>query len=207
MRWVREVLLDKLRDVSKLTAALLLSILRKREQFDELEIQCTALVVENNQLKSLLAAKASSAPTALPLAPKVTKRQAAALAAAASASAAPQVDPAQLSALQSDLANLRTLLHASTAREAALEVEMASLRAQLGGLPSGVTVAPSSSSKSLSPMLSGGLIPDPEQAVTGAQQESGVVVGGRRGVVGRGPKDREGKRVGGVALMVSLSSL
>lgn len=177
-------------------AAAFLSRQRKREQFDELEIQCKALVTENTQLKALLSLKAGATSTPTPAATPKNKR------AAAAAALAPIVtdsSAAQVATLQSDLTNLRNLLHASTAREAALEVELASLRAKLGG-GSTEGVKAVKQAGSVSPMLSGGMI----GGETGeAAEEMGVVTGGRRGAVGK--RDREGKRVGGVALMVRCS--
>lgn len=103
----------------------------------------------------------------------------------------------QVASLQSDLTNLRNLLHASTAREAALEVELASVRAQLGGGTPGATQAVPKAAGAVSPMLSGGML---EAEAAEVIQEMGVAAGGRRSMVAK--RDREGKRVGGVALMV-----
>lgn len=188
---------------------------RKREQFDELEIECKALKEENEHLKSLLASK----PTASPKLPTP------AAAAPPPPSSPPAVDPLQLSNLQQDLVNLRGLLHASQSREAALNVEIASLRAQLdgsGGANNQKNAA--SSASSLSPMLNTGMLDDDDDDddddgdghhhhLVGAGRRHhghhssaplGLELGhGRRLLAGKNQRDKEGKRVGGVALMVS----
>lgn len=153
-------------------AAAFLSRQRKREQFDEMEGVVDKLKEEIAALKAAAAAGGGSAtPT-----PQVA-----------------EASPSALSALHADLANLRALLHASTSRERSLEVEVASLRAQLAraaaSAQAGAGGEGSRGGSGQGPMVSGF-----------------EVVGAGRG---RGERrkegERDGKRIGGVALMVSPS--
>lgn len=163
-------------------AAAFLSRQRKREMYDELEIEVGKLRAELAQLKGE----------------------------GGSAAATPAFS-AELDAVKADLAHVRSLLHASTARERALEVELASLRARHGPSSAGTTSA-------VPPLAHATAHPHhqqiPQQQVGPGPMVSGfggdgladrgrhqsAHIGGRR-AVGAGA-DRDSKRIGGVALMV-----
>ncbi|CDZ98869.1 Basic-leucine zipper domain [Phaffia rhodozyma] len=185
-------------------AAAFLSRQRKREQFDEMAIHVEALEAENARLKSLVSSADVKSTTCQPI---------------VSPESSTPLDTSMLVRLQADLSNLRTLLHQSTSREAMLEVELASLRSQLQNVapktcPScrsaihpPTRMASLDPNRELSPMLSAGLT---DQYVSETSLELGRV-GAKRSERDRSAATHqigvvEGKRVGGVALMVILFS-
>lgn len=175
-------------------------ISRKREQYDEMEIQVNALQAENAQLRSLLdpaqasallpanAVSSSSSSDSSPSKPSTSTAIVPAMSA---------VDSHLISSLQSDLAATRSLLHASMSREAALSVELASLRVQRSSVS---TYGQQQSYGANAGTHAYGLTDNVQQPYRNRahiedQERQMLALGGKR--------DRDGKKVGGVALMVS----